>query len=68
MLRTSETAKFEEYAKALRQVFLAGVYLLVLLNLLALLAKAVRFAFRLAAIVAWPIRALWLIFNWTLKA
>lgn len=67
VLRSPETAKADEYAKALRQVFLAGIYILVLLNLIALFGKALRFLLRIAALVGWPVRALWLILSWVMK-
>jgi len=67
VLRSPETAKIEEYARALRQVFLAGIYLLVLLNLVALFAKALRFVIRIAALIGWPVKALWLILSWIMR-
>lgn len=67
VLRSPETAKIDEYARALRQVFLAGIYLLVLLNLVALFGKALRFVIKIAALVGWPVRALWLILSWIMK-
>lgn len=67
VLRSPETAKTDEYVKALRQVFLAGIYILVLLNLVALFGKALRFLLRIAALVGWPVRALWLILSWVMK-
>lgn len=67
VLRPPETAKIDEYARALRQVFLAGIYLLVLLNLVALFGKALRFVIKIAALVGWPVRALWLILSWIMK-
>lgn len=66
ILRSPENVRIEEYAKALKSVFLAGLYIIVLLNILALVARAVRFVLRILAIVGWPARMLWLSFRWVL--
>ena len=67
VLRSPQNARIDKYARALKQVFLAGVYLLVLLNLVVLLARAVQFIFRIVAVVGWPVRVLWLTIRWALR-
>lgn len=58
VLKSSKTAKIDEYARALRQMFLASIYLLVLLNLVALFGKVLRFVIKIAALIEWSIKAL----------
>ena len=67
VLRSPEKAPIDEYARAAKSVFLATLYLLVLLNILALAARALRSLYRIIAVVGWPVRMLWFVSSWVLR-
>ncbi|KAL8828056.1 MAG: hypothetical protein Q9191_002811 [Dirinaria sp. TL-2023a] len=60
----SPNAGVGEYGSALRDFFRAIVYLLVLLNVLLVIARAVRFIIQLFTALALPIRLLWAASRW----
>ena len=68
VLRSPENAQFGEYARALKSIFLAGLYFLVLLNIIALFARAVRVVFKMIAVVGWPVKVLWSLARWVFGA
>ena len=57
-----------EYGSALRDFFRAIVYLLVLLNVLLVVARAVRFIIQVLTALALPIRLLWVASRWAFLA
>ena len=67
VLRSPEKAPIDEYARAVKSVFLATLYLLVLLNIFALAARALSSLLRIIAVVGWPVRMLWLVSSWVLR-
>ena len=67
VLRSPEIARIDEYVRAAKSVFLAALYLLVLLNILALAARAFRSLLTIIAMVGWPVRMLWFVSSWVLR-
>lgn len=64
----SQDARFDEYAKALRQVFLAALYTLVLLNIFMLVARVVRLILRLLVVLGWPVKMVCFMLGWVFRA
>ena len=63
----SPNARIGEYSSALRDFSRAIVYLLVLLNLLLLGARAIRFVVQVLTALAFPVRLLCLASRWALN-
>lgn len=62
----SSNASIGDYCKALRDFCRAIVYMLVLLNLLLCVMRAIRLIFSILAAIVWPIKLLWLVSRWVL--
>ena len=60
----SKNARAGEYGKALRDFWRAIVYLLVLLSLLQLVVQGFRVVFNLLAVLAWPVKLMWIVSRW----
>lgn len=57
-------ARVEDYLHAVRDLVLAGVYLLVLLHMLMTVGKAVRVTMRVLLCAWWPIKAALVVLRW----
>lgn len=63
MLRRKD-ARVEDYLRAVRDLVLAGVYLLVLLNMLVTVGTAVRVSMKVLLCAWWPVKAALVVARW----